>query len=110
MEVKRLYFLLRKISSLHNISSPWSLLQDNHLAITFQKMKRNYSAYLLAGLCWLSSHVYAQKDTLKIVNLEEVKIQNSRTQNPITALPDTHNLMVIGGRKTESITVSGMAA
>lgn len=59
--------------------------------------------------CCLSGRVYAQQDTIKTLSLEEIKIQNFRLQNPVTSLPSTNGLMIIGGRKSEVISLSGLA-
>ncbi len=72
-------------------------------------MTNKYLIYLLLCFCWLSSQALAQQDTVKTLNLEEVKVQNYRLQNPITALPSTHGLMIIGGRKSEVISLASMA-
>ena len=72
-------------------------------------MTNKYILYLLIGFSMLSSQALAQQDTVKILDLEEFKIQNSRLQNPITRLPSTHNLMIIGGRKSEVISLEGLA-
>lgn len=72
-------------------------------------MNKEYAIYLLLVICWSSTSVHAQQDTIKTLNLDEISIKNSRIQNPIIALPSTHNLWVIGGRKSEVISLSGMA-
>ncbi|MFC5626219.1 MULTISPECIES: TonB-dependent receptor family protein [Algoriphagus] len=72
-------------------------------------MKYKYYIYLLMGFYWLSNHAFAQQDTVKTLTLEEIKIQNFRLQNPVTSLPSTHGLMVVGGRKSEVISLSGLA-
>lgn len=72
-------------------------------------MKYKYYIYLLMGFCWLSANAFAQQDTVKTLTLEEIKIQNFRLQNPVTSLPSTHGLMVVGGRKSEVISLSGLA-
>ncbi len=72
-------------------------------------MTNRYFTYLLIGFGMLSTHAFAQQDTVKTLNLEEFKIQNSRIQNPLTKLPATHNLMIVGGHKSEVISLSGLA-
>lgn len=72
-------------------------------------MTIKYLLYLLIGFSLLAAQAQAQQDTVKILDLEEFKIQNSRIQNPINRLPSTHNLMIIGGRKSELISLQGMA-
>ncbi len=72
-------------------------------------MTNKYLLYLLVGFGVLSTHAFAQQDTVKTLHLDEFKIQNSRIQNLITALPNTHNLMIVGGTKSEVISLQGMA-
>jgi Fe(3+) dicitrate transport protein len=72
-------------------------------------MKYKYFGCLLLGIAMLSTHAFAQQDTVKTLNLEEFNIQNSRIQNPINKLPDIHNLMIMGGHKSEVISLSGLA-
>uniref|UniRef100_UPI00227BD7FF TonB-dependent receptor plug domain-containing protein n=1 Tax=Algoriphagus sp. PAP.12 TaxID=2996678 RepID=UPI00227BD7FF len=58
----------------------------------------------------LSISCFAQQDSVKTLELKEVQIQNFRIQNPVTSLPNTHHLQLIGGRKTEVIQISSLAA
>ncbi|OOG72293.1 TonB-dependent receptor plug domain-containing protein [Algoriphagus sp. A40] len=72
-------------------------------------MKNKYAVCLLICFCMVSSHAFARQDTVKTLNLEEIKIQSIRIQNPVTKLPATNNLMVVGGTKSEVITLTGLA-
>jgi Fe(3+) dicitrate transport protein len=72
-------------------------------------MKNKYLKCLLIGIGMLTTQAVAQQDTVKTLNLEEFKIQHPRIQNPIDRLPANHNLMIIGGRRSEVISLTGLA-
>ncbi|WP_026955263.1 TonB-dependent receptor family protein [Algoriphagus vanfongensis] len=72
-------------------------------------MKHKFIIILLCGM-GMSFASRAQQDSVKTMDLKEVQIRNFRIQNPIDHLPNIQNLQLIGGRKSEVVSVRQLAA
>lgn len=67
--------------------------------------------YLLSVLCSVFfMDLRAQSDTLPVIDLDEFSIQGSRENGIITALPNISKTFIIGGRKSETISIYDLPA